>query len=288
LGENSFIYSDPDYNAELYSKLMNMDKESVNRTVLKITKFSHNFSNLNILSLGCGDGQIDSKIIDKKATYYGVDISGKLLKLFNNKVPSKKNINIINGSILSFISSGINADFNLCLVLGILPLFNKKQIIKILVTLYDKLETNGLLVFYIEKKAFRYFEYDLNEKDNYTDSITKNILKTITSYKKAKNIKVNEPYYSEIFWLKLFNKDSLKNKYKVIDKFDVEWVNNNMSYLEIIKIFTGFEKVLSLAFNLKDVDRKYLYYKLISEHSNRLHQKSKLSFGREFILLKKI
>jgi len=137
-----------EFYSKMYDKLHNDDNK--NNIIINIIKNKCNIKNTsNILDIGCGTGEIVSKLSDFNVI--GLDKSSSMIKLCNSKFPKNK---FIVGDILNNYRLNYNYDFThvLCLNFTIYYIDNRRLFFK---NIYEILTPNGILVLHlVEKNKF--------------------------------------------------------------------------------------------------------------------------------------
>lgn len=279
------VYTDFDFNSILYSKLMNVPSE----VVLELKEKTLSFDNLNkcYISIGCGDGQIDSILVDKNDFFLGIDDSLNMLRECKKNFSAHQNKLILKSDVNSFFKMQKDSKFDVCLALGILPLFSKKKRNELLQYIHSSLKEDGLLIFYVEQENFRWFEFKPQKNENFSSQIVKDFFTDYNLFRAEKNIKPNTPFYDLNYW-KQKAVELQDNKIFSLDKIqEIEWNNDKMTFKDLVDIFTGKEKVLRLVFRLdKDMRIKlFSKYRNFPEYENNVPIKMK--FKRSFFVLKK-
>ena len=282
------IYFEEDYNNVLYSSLMGMPPKALSQLNKHIIGHLGKTQPLRILSLGCGDGSLDIHLLSKKDFYLGVDNSDMMLNaLKNNALNLNKEISIEKSDIFHFLKEYNEKSFNICLCFGILPFYNNNTINKIIKSIHKILVPGGLLIFYIEKKAFRWFEYRPLKDEYYANNIIKRFFLTLNEIRDKHSLKPQYAFYSDSYWKRKISFLSKSNLFNIADEFEIEWHNRKLSYRNLLDIFTGKEKVLQLTFFISEEERALVYKKYCKLLANKLDCKTSIDFARKFIVLEK-
>lgn len=213
--------------ANLYDKLIyDVDYDKMvdfYKTIIE----KHNLNNVNVLELGCGTGNITSKLIGYNV--YAVDYSEEMLSVAREKLGNRRNIRLINADIREL---ELNKKFNF--IIAGLDIINyiddNKGLEKVFESVYEHLDSDGVFVF------------DINSEYKIKDYIGNNIFSDevedilyIWQGSFDEDTKINE------YLLTFFVKDE-NDKY---DRFSESHFEKAYSTEEIINMLknVGFENI---------------------------------------------
>lgn len=234
---NSTITSTPPYSklAIVFDEMMtNVNYRRWAKYILAILK-KENFRNGKLLDIGCGTGQLLSRLIKTKYNLEGCDSSPEMLAAARKKLPG---IRFIRASLpaLDEIPSG-KFDIMLCLFDTINYLMEPSALEQSFITIFEKLKRPGIFIFDVVTREHceKYFQ-DLSE----TEIVKKQIAYSRDSFFDRKaNIQNNivriytpEGIFEEIHQQRIYNFQLIKEIISKCSDFQLSGCLEDFSFRE--------------------------------------------------------
>ncbi len=141
--------------AKIYDKLIyDVDYDKI-VNFINSEKEKYNIQGTSLLELGCGTGNITSKL--NGYNIIAMDNSDEMLSLAREKIFGRRNIRFLQADIRDF---SLNKDFNMAI--AVLDVFNYitdyKDLLKVFALVYKHLKSDGLFIFDINS-AYKISEF---------------------------------------------------------------------------------------------------------------------------------